>query len=212
MSILRRTTCAPSACLPSRISRSSWVVLQQLHDVAGFAGVFERAAAGAHLLGALAVDIRETLFDEKFREAVEQVEVVAGVVQVLTAVGVPIEAQPSRNPGSCLHTPGLPSPGWCRRSACGRRRRSRARSRSSGQIDWRGRVRNRPPGLGGAGADFRRSALPRLARAAVPGLPAQVRRAYLPAARSLSIQWRMKLVTWPSPVLMGAADMFELLA
>jgi len=48
----------------------------------------------AHLFGALLVHIRQAGFDQVLGRAVHEVEVVAGVVQVRCAVGVPAEAEP----------------------------------------------------------------------------------------------------------------------
>ena len=58
------------------------------------AGLAEVAAVGAHLLGALLVHVGQAGLDQVLGRAVHEVEVVAGVVQVAGAVGVPGEAQP----------------------------------------------------------------------------------------------------------------------
>ena len=55
----------------------------------------QRAARGAHFLGALFVDVGVAGGDQILRRQVHGIEVVAGVVQVLGAVGDPAEAQPA---------------------------------------------------------------------------------------------------------------------
>ncbi len=58
------------------------------------AGRAEVAAGGAHLLGRLLVDVGVAAFDQVLGRAVHEVEVVAGVVEVAGAVGIPVVAQP----------------------------------------------------------------------------------------------------------------------
>jgi hypothetical protein len=91
-------------------------------------------------LGGLLVHIGVAGFDQVFGRAVHEVEVVAGLVQVaFAAVEVPSQS-PATAPrrGWSRRIPCLPSRGWCRQSAGGRRRRSRAPGRSSGRCSWRG--------------------------------------------------------------------------
>jgi len=54
----------------------------------------EIAAVGAHLLGALLVDVGQPRADQRLGGAVHEVEIVAGVVEVGYAVHLPVEAQP----------------------------------------------------------------------------------------------------------------------
>ncbi|MDT4847976.1 hypothetical protein FQZ97_820540 [compost metagenome] len=58
------------------------------------AGFAEVAARGAHLLGGLFVHIGVAGFDQIFRGAVHEVEVVAGLEEVALAVGFPAKAEP----------------------------------------------------------------------------------------------------------------------
>jgi hypothetical protein len=58
------------------------------------AGLAKVAPVGAHLLGGLFVHIGVAGFDQVFRCAVHEVEVVAGLVQVADTMGVPVKTQP----------------------------------------------------------------------------------------------------------------------
>ena len=120
----------------------------------------------------------------------------------------PVESEPVHRVEDRVDVLGAPpSPGWCRRSAGGTRRRSRAPARSSGRSTWRGRCADsRWARAGSACGSAPDRAVRRPARLAVPGWPAQVRAAYLPLARSCSTMLRMKLVTWPSPLGGGALE------
>ena len=82
MSIFARSTCAPSVCLPSRISRSSSRLVARRRGrgrgsrVPGSVSV---PRVCAHLLGALAVDVGVAAAHQLLGELVELLEVVRGV-------------------------------------------------------------------------------------------------------------------------------------
>ena len=54
----------------------------------------QRAAVGADFVGALRVHVGVAGLDQRFGELVHVAEVVAGEIQVVVAVGLPVEAQP----------------------------------------------------------------------------------------------------------------------
>ena len=55
----------------------------------------QRAAVGAHLVGALLVDVRVTCLDQMFGELIHPVKVVGGMVEVVLAVALPVKAHPA---------------------------------------------------------------------------------------------------------------------
>jgi hypothetical protein len=58
------------------------------------AGLAKVAPVGAHVFGALFVHIGVAGFNQVLRRAVHEVKVVAGLVQVVLAIGLPVKAQP----------------------------------------------------------------------------------------------------------------------
>src|SRR5690606_17050568 len=60
----------------------------------GHAGLGQGAAVGADLFGRLLVDVGVAGFHQGLCELVHVAEVVAGEIQVVVAVGLPVEAQP----------------------------------------------------------------------------------------------------------------------
>ena len=84
MSILARSTAAPSASSPSRICAQARQVLgrRAVAERAVGAGRVEVAAVRAHLVGALLVDVGEAGLDQRLGGAVHEVEVVAREVEV----------------------------------------------------------------------------------------------------------------------------------
>jgi hypothetical protein len=97
MSILARRMWAPSG------TRRLLHALEEIHVLGGaavaerriLARLGQRAAVGAHLVGALAVDVGVAGFDQVFGEGCDHpVEVVGGVVEVLLALLFPRAAEP----------------------------------------------------------------------------------------------------------------------
>ena len=58
------------------------------------AGVSEVTAVRSHLVGTLLVDVGQARIDQRFRGAVHEIEIVAGVVEMADAVRLPVEPQP----------------------------------------------------------------------------------------------------------------------
>ena len=93
MSILRRSTCAPSGNSPARIrrNRSRFSAIGAVAIRRRRAGLGQRAARRAHFVGTLAVDVGEPLPDEPLGELVEPVVIIRRVV----AMHSPVESQPA---------------------------------------------------------------------------------------------------------------------
>ena len=93
MSILARRTRAPLGNSPARMrrNRSRFSAGAAVAVRAVAAGLGQRAAAAAHLLRALVVDIGVAALDQVFGPAVELIEIIRGVIQMRT----PIEAEPA---------------------------------------------------------------------------------------------------------------------
>ena len=93
MSIFARSTCAPSANSPARMrakrSRFSSTGRSRIRALA--AGLGQRAAVLADLVGAEAVDVGLAGLDQVHGVAVERLEIVRGVARL----AVPLEAQPA---------------------------------------------------------------------------------------------------------------------
>jgi hypothetical protein len=62
----------------------------------------QRAAVGAHFVSGLLVDIRMTGFDQVFRGAVHEIEIIAGVIEMRLAEFLPAEAQPLHGVGDAV--------------------------------------------------------------------------------------------------------------
>ena len=97
MSILSRSTCAPSGNSPAfiRRNRSRFSATLRLRYGLGLPGLGQRAAQRAHLVGRRALHVGEVVLDEPLGERVELVVVVGRVV----AVGAPVEAEPAHRVG-----------------------------------------------------------------------------------------------------------------
>ena len=107
-----------------------------LAERAVLARLGQRAARGTHLVLALVVDIGLAGADQFLGPAIEPLEIVGRVIEVLA----PVEAEPAHvAPRSRRCIPALPWSDWCRRSADGSARRIPARRRSSGRSISRGR-------------------------------------------------------------------------
>ena len=93
MSIRARSTCSPSANSPARMRGEHREVLVDRSGAvrAVGAGLRQRAAMPAHLLGRQAVDVGLSLLDQMHGVLVELLEVVRRVVQPLR----PVEAEPA---------------------------------------------------------------------------------------------------------------------
>ena len=93
MSIFARSTCAPSANSPARMranrSRFSSIGRSRIRALA--AGLGQRAAVLADLVGGEAVDVGLARHDQVHGVAVERLEIVRGVARL----AVPVEAQPA---------------------------------------------------------------------------------------------------------------------
>ena len=137
MSILARSTCAPSGNSPARIrrSRSRFSSTERSRIRAGRAGHRDRAAALADLLLALRIDVRLARLDQRLGDLVQPLEVVAG-----EALLVPLEAEPADVVLDGLDVPDVLGGrvGVVEPQVAAARELAR-RCRSSGRWTWRGR-------------------------------------------------------------------------
>ena len=160
------------------------------------AGPGEIAPVDAHVFGALFVHIGVAGADQVFGGPVHEVEVVAGVVQVVAAVGLPVEAEPVHGVGDrvdeflvFLFGVGVVETQMADTAIFVRQ--PEVHADALGVADMQVAI-----GFGRkAGADRRRVGLSgRHGAAPSPGLPPHLRLALTPLARSDSMIWRRKLL------------------
>jgi hypothetical protein len=136
---------APSDSLPSRISRKRFKFSSGVRERKGLflPGVLKSPRWARMSSADCSSTYAKFCLYEEFGSPVHEVEIIAGLVQMRSAMSIPIETQPCHCIQNRVDVFGVFFfPDWYRQSACGRRPHNLAPSQSSGKCFWHGRRAN----------------------------------------------------------------------